>query len=188
MINDINYLMARTELANIVRDPNSFPPFATKGRPEGIEVFLTGRARRLHPQVGQEWLKSPPITNETVYWESLPLETIQLMGSLQKCDPNFDEGCQILTVGLDTFRCYQAWGGSGWGGLGTRCFCLIDVVLGVLELFSWVPGINRFADGLTIVHFAWKQGGKLHERVFKGSAPEAKPLMKLLRSQPKPAK
>src|ERR1700730_10102314 len=126
MINDINYLMARTELSKIVRDPNSFPPFATKGRPEGIEVFLTGRARKLYPQVGRERLKSSPITNETVYLESLPLETIQLMGSLQKCDPNFDEGCQILTVGLDTFRCYEIWGDSEQGGVGKRYFCLID--------------------------------------------------------------
>lgn len=67
MINDINYLMARTELANIVRDPNSFPPFATKGRPEGIEVFLTGRARRLLPQANQKWLTQLPIANETVW-------------------------------------------------------------------------------------------------------------------------
>jgi hypothetical protein len=106
----------------------------------------------------------------------------QFIRSLAEHHPDLAGGVEGLSIVIATWSCYRTL--KDGTGVVRKVFCTVDLLMSILEMLKWLPGIKEIAENLTIVHVSWSVAGKVVDDVFRASDKVGKSLIATVSSQP----
>jgi hypothetical protein len=191
VITNLNF-KERSPIAQLNRSYSLSPRVVGLARPSSSEsiaerglstLLITPGAQWFLPAKARGVLTVVPDSPEPLAVGSLSaLCEAQVLTSLEEYHPDLAGGVEGLSIVIATWSCYQTV--KDGTSVVRKVFCTVDVLMGILEMLKWLPGIKEIAENLTIVHVSWSVAGKVVDHVFKASDKRGKSLIATVSSKP----